>query len=81
MASMYTMALVQRRDITSLRDLKKKHVPWLKALQQRIVEGICHTYPEIEEDQIKLYVHCNTAFFFAITTLTLNSYLFSHEIP
>lgn len=61
MASMYTMALVQRRDITSLRDLKKKDVPWLKTLQKRIVEGICHTYPEIEEDQIKLYIHCNSS--------------------
>lgn len=58
MASMYTMALVQRRDISSLRDLKKKHVPWLKALQKQIVEGICQKYPEIEEDQIKLYIHC-----------------------
>lgn len=59
MASMYTMALVRRRDITSLRDLKKKDVPWLKTMQKRIVEGICNTYPEIEADQIKLYIHCN----------------------
>jgi m7GpppX diphosphatase len=55
---MYTMALVHRRDITSIRDLKKKDVPWLKALRKRIPEAICKKYLEIEEDQIKLYVHC-----------------------
>lgn len=58
MASMYTMALVQRRDITSLRDLKKKDIPWLKRLQKQIIQGICTEYPEVEEDQIKLYIHC-----------------------
>lgn len=63
MSSMYTMALVLRRDITSIRDLKKKDVPWLRKIQGKILHGLCERYPEIEEDQIRLYVHCkNTKF-------------------
>src|SRR5688572_574808 len=62
MASMYIMALVHRRDITSIRDLKKKDLPWLKHLTKRISEAICSKYPEVEEDQLKLYVHCNTPY-------------------
>jgi m7GpppX diphosphatase len=58
MNSLYTMALVRRRDITSIRDLKKKDAPWLRRLQQNILRGVCSKYPDIEEDQIKLYVHC-----------------------
>lgn len=58
MASLYTMALVQRRDITSLRDLKKRDVPWLKRLQANIIKGVCAKYPSVEPDQLKLYIHC-----------------------
>lgn len=60
MASLYTMALVQRRDITSLRDLKKRHVPWLKRLQANIIKGVCAKYPSVEPDQLKLYIHCKS---------------------
>jgi len=58
MASMYITAIVRRRDITSIRDLKKKHVPWLKDLRRRIPEAICMKYSDVEPDQIKLYAHC-----------------------
>jgi hypothetical protein len=49
---------VQRRDIWSLRDLKKGHVPWLKYLRERVLEGTVSMYPGLERDQLKLYVHC-----------------------
>jgi m7GpppX diphosphatase len=58
MASLYIVAIVHRRDIASIRDLKKRHVPWLRNLQKRIPEAICRHYQDIEEDQVKLYVHC-----------------------
>ncbi|CAZ85248.1 unnamed protein product [Tuber melanosporum] len=63
MASMYTMAIVRRRDITSIRDLKKMHVPWLKNLRRRIPEVICEKYSGIEPDQIKLYVHYQPSYY------------------
>lgn len=58
MSSLHLLALVQRRDIWSLRDLKKKHIPWLRYLRKRLLEGTVKMYPELEEDQLKLYVHC-----------------------
>lgn len=58
MGSLHLLALVQRRDIWSLRDLKKSFVPWLKYLRERVLEATVSMYPGLEEDQIKLYVHC-----------------------
>ncbi|CUS15768.1 unnamed protein product [Tuber aestivum] len=63
MASMYTMAILRRRDITSLRDLKRKHVPWLKNLRRIIPEAICGKYGGIEPDQIKIYVHYQPSYY------------------
>ena len=58
MGSLHLLALVQRRDIWSLRDLRKSFVPWLKYLRERVLEATVSMYPGLEEDQIKLYVHC-----------------------
>ncbi|KAL4927372.1 putative mRNA decapping hydrolase [Aspergillus undulatus] len=63
MGSLHLLALVQRRDIWSLRDLKKKHVPWLKYLQKRVLEGTVKMYPDLEEDQLKLYVHYQPTYY------------------
>ncbi|GMG15907.1 unnamed protein product [Aspergillus oryzae var. brunneus] len=62
MGSLHLLALVQRRDIWSLRDLKKKHIPWLKYLRQRLLEGTANMYPDLDQDQLKLYVHCKWYF-------------------
>ncbi|KAL4957996.1 HIT-like domain-containing protein [Aspergillus filifer] len=61
--SLHLLALVQRRDIWSLRDLKKKHVPWLKYLRERVLEGTTKMYPDLEEDQLKLYVHYQPTYY------------------
>lgn len=58
LSSLHLLALVHRRDIWSLRDLRKKHVPWLKYLRQRVLEATVSIYPDLELDQLKLYVHC-----------------------
>ncbi len=59
MSSLHLLAIVQRRDIWSLRDLRKRHVPWLQKMRQRLLEAAVQIYsPELEQDQIKLYIHC-----------------------
>ncbi|KAI9369524.1 HIT-like domain-containing protein [Aspergillus egyptiacus] len=63
MGSLHLLALVQRRDIWSLRDLKKGHVPWLKYLRKRVLEGTVKMFPELEEDQLKLYVHYQPTYY------------------
>ncbi|KAJ5598107.1 Scavenger mRNA decapping enzyme N-terminal [Penicillium hordei] len=63
MGSLHLLALVQRRDIWSLRDLKKSFVPWLKYLRERVLEATVSMYPGLEEDQIKLYVHYQPTYY------------------
>lgn len=62
MGSLHLLALVHRRDIWSLRDLTKRHIPWLRYLQQRILEATVNMYPDLEQDQLKLYVHCKHSY-------------------
>ena len=58
MGSLHLLALVERRDIWSLRDLRKHHIPWLQYLRRRLLEATVKMFPELEVDQLKLYVHC-----------------------
>lgn len=58
LSALHVLAIVERRDIWSIRDLKKGHVEWLKHMRQKIVVAVTMLYPEIEEDQLKLYLHC-----------------------
>jgi len=63
MESLHLLGLVERRDIWSLRDLKKKHIHWLRDMRTRFVEATIKTYPELEEDQLKLYVHYQPTYY------------------
>lgn len=59
--SLHLLALVERRDIWSLRDLKKRHVGWLKNVREKILSaavGIYGPSKGVESDMLKLYVHC-----------------------
>ncbi|KAG9258960.1 HIT-like domain-containing protein, partial [Emericellopsis atlantica] len=55
--ALHLLALVERRDLWSLRDLRKKHIAWLKKMKEHLLDAATETYPSIERDQIKLYVH------------------------
>lgn len=56
--SLHLLGLVERRDIWSVRDLKNKHVVWLKHMRERLVDATVKLYPDLDRDQLKLYVHC-----------------------
>ena len=58
LSSLHLLALVDRRDLWSLRDLNKSHVVWLKHMREKILEATVKKYPTIEKDQLKLYIHC-----------------------
>lgn len=58
--SLHLLGLVERRDIWSLRDLRKSHVNWLKHMREKILDATVQLYGEVERDMLKLYVHCNT---------------------
>ncbi|KAG6007524.1 hypothetical protein E4U21_005825 [Claviceps maximensis] len=61
--ALHLLALVERRDLWSLRDLKKKHIPWLQHMKSKIVSATVETYPSIEADQLKLYVHYQPTYY------------------
>lgn len=58
--TLHMLALVERRDIWSVRDLTKGHVVWLKHMREHLLSATCKLYPGIERDQLKLYVHCRS---------------------
>lgn len=60
---LHLLALVERRDIWSLRDLKKKHIPWLQHMKAKVIDATTKTYPSIEENQLKLYVHYQPTYY------------------
>ncbi|KAI4205387.1 MAG: hypothetical protein LQ350_000428 [Teloschistes chrysophthalmus] len=55
LTSMHLLGLVQRRDIWSVRDLKKEHVVWLKHMREKILEATVQKYPSVEKDQPTFY--------------------------
>ena len=61
--ALHLLGLVERRDIWSLRDLKKKHTEWLKHMKEKFLEATTRVYPEIERDQLKLYVHYQPTYY------------------
>ena len=63
LTSLHLLALVERRDIWSLRDLRKAHVGWLKTMRGKVIEATVKLYEgRIEKDELKLYVHCGSLF-------------------
>ena len=61
--SLHLLALVERMDIWSLRDLKKKHIAWLKDMRKRILDATVGKYEGLEEDQLKCYVHYQPTYY------------------
>ena len=75
LTSLHLLALVQRRDLWSLRDLRKKHIPWLRKMQDMILDATISVYGPgtakggiqglnaIEKDELKLYVHYQPTYY------------------
>jgi m7GpppX diphosphatase len=57
LTSLHLLGLVERRDIWSVRDLRKKEVDWLKHMREKFLSATVKLYPSVERDQVKLYVH------------------------
>ena len=58
LGSLHLLGIVERRDIWSVRDLDKSMVDWVKHMREKMTEATVKLYPEVEKDQLKLYVHC-----------------------
>ncbi|KAK8191804.1 HIT-like domain-containing protein [Phyllosticta capitalensis] len=63
MTSLHLLGLVERRDIWSVRDLQKQHVTWLTHMRAKLLEATVKLYPELDKDQLKLYVHYQPTYY------------------
>ncbi len=61
--SLHLLALVVRRDIWSVRDLRKKHVPWLRQLRSTLSKQVAELYEGVEDDMLKFYVHYQPTYY------------------
>ncbi|KAI1142936.1 scavenger mRNA decapping enzyme [Hypoxylon sp. FL0543] len=61
--ALHLLGIVERRDIWTLRDLKKKHIPWLRHMKAKLVDATVKTYPQIDTDQLKLFCHYHPTYY------------------
>jgi m7GpppX diphosphatase len=61
--ALHLLCIVERRDLWSLRDLRKKHIPWLKHMKAKTIDATVKTYPQIDEDQLKLFCHYQPTYY------------------
>ncbi|KAK3074103.1 hypothetical protein LTR53_003750 [Teratosphaeriaceae sp. CCFEE 6253] len=60
---LHLLALVVRRDIWSVRDLRKRHGPWLRQLRSTLATSVSELYPGVEADMLKFYVHYQPTYY------------------
>lgn len=61
--SLHLLALVERRDIWSVRDLKQKDAAWLRLLRKTITDATVKLYPGVESDMLKFYIHYQPTYY------------------
>ncbi|KXX80248.1 m7GpppX diphosphatase [Madurella mycetomatis] len=61
--ALHLLGLVERRDLWSLRDLRRKHLPWLHHMRAKILDATTAVYRGVEADQLKLYVHYQPTYY------------------
>jgi len=59
---LYMVAIVQRRDIRSIRDLNDKHLPLLRNLQSSCLKAIEEKY-KVTSHQLKAYIHYQPSYY------------------
>ncbi|PSK39093.1 hypothetical protein C7M61_002406 [Candidozyma pseudohaemuli] len=62
MDALYLMAIVQRTDISSVRDLNSSHTDFLKSLQERVKKLANETYG-VAEDELRVFIHYQPSYY------------------
>lgn len=61
--SLHLLALVERRDIWSVRDLKQEDVLWLRHLRSTLAKTVSKLYEGVEDDMLKFYIHYQPTYY------------------
>lgn len=62
MESLYLVAIVVRHDLSSIRDLRKEHIPALQKIKQIIQDVVPQKY-DISADELKIYFHYQPSYY------------------
>lgn len=62
-SSLHLLALPIRRDIWSVRDLRKRDVSWLRHLHSTLTDTVAKLYPDVDGDELKFYVHYQPTYY------------------
>ncbi|KAK6465918.1 trehalase-associated protein [Scheffersomyces coipomensis] len=62
MESLYLCAIVNRKDISSVRDLTKSDISFLKHLRSTILSIIEQKYP-LKKDQVRIFIHYQPSYY------------------
>ncbi|MCJ1250873.1 hypothetical protein MMC30_008101 [Trapelia coarctata] len=73
MGSLRILGLVERRDLWSLRDLRRRDVGWLRRMMEKIEESVEKIYG-VERDMLKLYVHYQPTYYHFHIHITTTSH-------
>ncbi|KAF9960913.1 hypothetical protein BGZ65_011535 [Modicella reniformis] len=61
--SLYLLAIAQRADVRSLRDLKTVHLPMLKNIRAKVLAMVPQKFPGVAEDEVRLFVHYHPSYY------------------
>lgn len=62
LASLYLCSIVNRTDISSVRDLNESHLPWLINLNKTLRRVTSEKYA-IEKDQLRIFIHYHPSYY------------------
>ncbi|XP_018324631.1 m7GpppX diphosphatase [Agrilus planipennis] len=74
--TLYLLALIKKRGIKSLRDLKQEHLPLLRNIKQKCTEAIKSKYG-LDTTQLRIYLHYQPSFYH----LHIHFTYLRHEAP
>ncbi|KAJ3343456.1 hypothetical protein HDU93_008115 [Gonapodya sp. JEL0774] len=60
---LYFTVILRRRDVKSLRDLTREHVPLLKHIRQTVMRVVPERYPSVKPEFINMFVHYQPTYY------------------
>ncbi|CAH2353764.1 inactive diphosphatase Dcs2p [[Candida] railenensis] len=64
MDALYLCCIVNRKDISSIRDIRGVHVNFLESIQQRIKEVVSKEFPAISSpDKLRIFIHYQPSYY------------------
>ncbi|KAF9898719.1 hypothetical protein BX616_003687 [Lobosporangium transversale] len=63
LSSLYLLAISQRSDVRSLRDLRPEHLPMLKNIRDKVLAMVPEKFPGVASDEIRMFVHYHPSYY------------------